>query len=43
VLDQFIAYAKEYEGVVFATHDEVRNWWLRNYESGEAVAQDGRN
>ncbi len=43
VLDQFIAYAKEYEGVVFATHDEVRNWWLGNYESGEAVAQDGRN
>jgi peptidoglycan/xylan/chitin deacetylase (PgdA/CDA1 family) len=43
VLDQFIPYAKEHEGVVFATHDEVRDWWLRNYESGEAVAAGGRN
>ena len=30
--DDFIAYAKQHEGVVFTTHDEVRKWWLANYE-----------
>jgi peptidoglycan/xylan/chitin deacetylase (PgdA/CDA1 family) len=31
VLDEFIAFAKEHEGVVFTTHDEVRSWCLKNY------------
>lgn len=31
VLDEFIAYAKQFEGVVFTTHDQVRAWWLENY------------
>jgi peptidoglycan/xylan/chitin deacetylase (PgdA/CDA1 family) len=29
--DDFLAYAKQFEGVVFTTHDEVRQWWLANY------------
>ena len=32
-LDDFIAYAKQFEGVVFATHDEITAWWLRNYST----------
>lgn len=31
VLDDFITYAKQFEGVVFTTHDEVTRWWLENY------------
>jgi peptidoglycan/xylan/chitin deacetylase (PgdA/CDA1 family) len=31
VLDEFIAFAKEHEGVVFTTHDEVRCWCLKDY------------
>jgi peptidoglycan/xylan/chitin deacetylase (PgdA/CDA1 family) len=30
-LDDFIAYARQFEGVVFTTHDQVRGWWLNNY------------
>jgi hypothetical protein len=30
-LDDFIAYAKQFEGVVFTTHDEVGAWWWKNY------------
>ena len=32
IFDDFVAYAKSHEGVVFTTHDEVRKWWLANYE-----------
>jgi peptidoglycan/xylan/chitin deacetylase (PgdA/CDA1 family) len=31
VLDDFIAYAKQFEGVVFTTHDEATGWWWKNY------------
>jgi peptidoglycan/xylan/chitin deacetylase (PgdA/CDA1 family) len=31
VMDEFIAYAKQFAGVVFATHDQVGKWWLENY------------
>lgn len=27
VLDDFIVYAKQFEGVVFTTHDEIGSWW----------------
>ena len=33
ILDQFIAYAKQFDGAVFATHDEVTAWWLENYKA----------
>lgn len=33
VFDDFIAYAKQHDGVVFTTHDEVRGWWMANYEA----------
>jgi peptidoglycan/xylan/chitin deacetylase (PgdA/CDA1 family) len=33
-LDDFIAYAKQFEGVVFATHDQICEWWGRNYAAG---------
>lgn len=29
VLDEFIAYAKQFEGVVFAGHDQLLEWWRR--------------
>jgi hypothetical protein len=32
VLDEFITYAKQFEGVVFTTHDQVCSWWLDNYQ-----------
>ena len=32
-LDDFIAYAKQFEGVVFATHDQVSAWWRKNYSA----------
>jgi hypothetical protein len=32
VLDEFITYARQFEGVVFTTHDQVRAWWMQNYE-----------
>jgi hypothetical protein len=32
VLDEFITYAKQFEGVVFTTHDQVCSWWLNNYQ-----------
>jgi peptidoglycan/xylan/chitin deacetylase (PgdA/CDA1 family) len=31
VFDDFLTYAKQFDGVVFTTHDEVRTWWLKNY------------
>ena len=31
VLDDFIEYAKQFEGVVFTTHDEATQWWWKNY------------
>jgi peptidoglycan/xylan/chitin deacetylase (PgdA/CDA1 family) len=31
VMDEFIAYAKQFEGVVFTTHDQIRAWWMQNY------------
>jgi peptidoglycan/xylan/chitin deacetylase (PgdA/CDA1 family) len=31
VLDEFITYAKQFEGVVFTTHDQATSWWLQNY------------
>jgi peptidoglycan/xylan/chitin deacetylase (PgdA/CDA1 family) len=31
VLDDFIIYAKQFEGVVFTTHDEATDWWWKNY------------
>lgn len=37
VLDEFITYAKQFEGVVFTTHDEVRKWWLENYNDEGAA------
>ncbi len=30
--DEFLTYAKQFEGVVFTTHDEIRRWWMPNYE-----------
>lgn len=33
LFDDFLTYAKQHEGVVFTTHDEVRKWWLPNYEN----------
>ncbi|HXF55903.1 MAG TPA: polysaccharide deacetylase family protein [Hyphomicrobiaceae bacterium] len=32
LFDDFLTYAKQHEGVVFTTHDEVRKWWLANYQ-----------
>jgi peptidoglycan/xylan/chitin deacetylase (PgdA/CDA1 family) len=31
VLDDFIAYAKQFEGVVFTAHDQVASWWRDLY------------
>lgn len=31
VLDDFIAYAKQFEGVVFTTHDQLGSWWKNLY------------
>ena len=36
--DDFIAYAKQHEGVVFTTHDEVRKWWMANYANEQGAA-----
>ena len=36
ILDDFIAYAKQLEGVVFITHDEASAWWWKNYAPEEA-------
>jgi peptidoglycan/xylan/chitin deacetylase (PgdA/CDA1 family) len=33
VLDDFIKYAKQFEGVVFTTHDEATKWWWKNYSA----------
>jgi hypothetical protein len=38
VLGDFITYAKQFEGVVFATHDEVSAWWRRNYSTDGVTA-----
>ncbi|MPZ78085.1 MAG: polysaccharide deacetylase family protein, partial [Deltaproteobacteria bacterium] len=27
ILDEFITYAKQFEGVAFTTHDELAGWW----------------
>jgi peptidoglycan/xylan/chitin deacetylase (PgdA/CDA1 family) len=35
-LGEFIAYAQQFEGVVFTTHDQVTAWWLQNFSNGEA-------
>ena len=37
LFDDFLGYAKQHEGVVFTTHDEVRRWWLGNYEEQQLV------
>lgn len=34
--DDFIGYAKQFDGVVFTTHDEIRRWWLENYDEAPA-------
>jgi peptidoglycan/xylan/chitin deacetylase (PgdA/CDA1 family) len=31
VMDEFIAYAKGFDGVVFTTHDQIGKWWRENY------------
>jgi peptidoglycan/xylan/chitin deacetylase (PgdA/CDA1 family) len=31
IFDEFLTYAKQFEGVVFTTHDQVRAWWMQNY------------
>jgi len=36
VLDEFITYAKQFEGVVFATHDDLSKWWSKNYAAETA-------
>jgi peptidoglycan/xylan/chitin deacetylase (PgdA/CDA1 family) len=28
VLDNFITYAKQFDGVVFTTHEQVHDWWM---------------
>jgi peptidoglycan/xylan/chitin deacetylase (PgdA/CDA1 family) len=33
VLDDFIAYAKQFDGVRFVTHDQVNAWWAENYSA----------
>ncbi len=33
ILDEFIGYAKQHEGVVFTTHDEVRQWYIEGYSA----------
>lgn len=33
ILDEFIGYAKQHEGVVFTTHDEVRQWYVEGYSA----------
>jgi peptidoglycan/xylan/chitin deacetylase (PgdA/CDA1 family) len=38
ILDDFIAYAKQHEGVAFITHDEASAWWWKNYAPEEAPA-----
>jgi peptidoglycan/xylan/chitin deacetylase (PgdA/CDA1 family) len=30
ILDEFITYAKQFEGVAFTTHDELAGWWRAN-------------
>lgn len=32
-LDDFIAYAKQFEGVVFTAHDQVASWWRDLYNA----------
>jgi hypothetical protein len=32
-LDDFIAYAKQFEGVVFTAHDQVASWWSDLYNT----------
>jgi peptidoglycan/xylan/chitin deacetylase (PgdA/CDA1 family) len=38
IFDEFLTYAKQHEGVVFTTHDEVRKWWMQNYDAQLAGA-----
>jgi hypothetical protein len=33
VLDDFIAYAKQFEGVVFTSHDQLASWCRNLYTS----------
>ena len=37
VLDDFIGYAKQFDGVVFAGHDEVARWWIQSRNAEPAV------
>src|SRR5262249_52847085 len=32
IFDDFLGYAKQFDGVVFTTHDEVSRWWMQNYD-----------
>jgi peptidoglycan/xylan/chitin deacetylase (PgdA/CDA1 family) len=41
IFDDFLTYARQFEGVVFTTHDEVRKWWLPNYATGPAQDVSG--
>jgi peptidoglycan/xylan/chitin deacetylase (PgdA/CDA1 family) len=34
-LDDFLTYAKQFDGVVFATHDQVCDWWQANYSAAK--------
>lgn len=36
-LEDFILYAKQFEGVVFTTHDQLASWWRANYDAVESV------
>ena len=36
--DDFIAYAKQFEGVAFTTHDQVRKWWMQNYDCSNGAS-----
>ena len=39
VLDDFISYAKQFEGVVFTSHDQLAAWWQADYRAqNESVA-----
>lgn len=38
VFDNFLSYAKQFEGVVFVTHEDVYGWWLNNYSTPQLAA-----
>ncbi len=39
ILDDIITYAKQFEGVVFTTHDQLAVWWRANYQTKERVSE----